>query len=111
VLRLPAVHGARPRTAADRRRHREAALARHLAGARTVWLEATHVALRSVTGAPVPLEALGAGTLVALRGGAGQLLALGVVEAVDAPGARLAVRTTATGAVVELTIGETTAAA
>jgi polynucleotide 5'-kinase involved in rRNA processing len=68
VLRLPAVRVARPRSAAARKRHREVALARYFADARTITVDATRVAVRSLTGEPVALDMLVAGTLAALHG-------------------------------------------
>jgi polynucleotide 5'-hydroxyl-kinase GRC3/NOL9 len=110
VLRLPAVRGGRPRTPAVRRRHRETALARYFAGAGTITLDARRVAVRALGGAAVALEALVAGTLVALRGANDDTLGLGVVEAADPVAATLAVRTSATAAnVATVTVGETTA--
>ena len=110
VIRLPAVRGARPRTAAARKRHREVALARYLDGARTITLDATRVAVRSVTGAPMTLDAVAAGTLVGLRGTDGTTVALGAIESVDHAQRTFAVRTTATdvSAIAAVTIGETT---
>jgi polynucleotide 5'-hydroxyl-kinase GRC3/NOL9 len=46
VLRLPAVVAARRRTADERRRHREHALAAHFAAARTLTLDLSRVVLR-----------------------------------------------------------------
>jgi polynucleotide 5'-hydroxyl-kinase GRC3/NOL9 len=46
VLRLPPVAAARRRTADERRRHRELALAAHFAGARTLSLDLSRVVLR-----------------------------------------------------------------
>jgi polynucleotide 5'-hydroxyl-kinase GRC3/NOL9 len=92
VLRLPAVRDARPRSPAARRRHRESALARYFADARTVTLDATRVAVRSLGGDHVPLDALVPGTLVALRADDGTL-ALGVLEGADSARGRLIVKT------------------
>ena len=109
IVRLPAVRGLRARSPAVRRRHRELALARYFADARAVTLDAARIDLRSVVGAPVALETLIAGTLVALQAADGTTLALAVVEATDPARATLTVRTTRTGAdVATVVIGETT---
>ena len=111
IVRVPAVRGLRARSPAMRRRHRELALARYFADARAVTLDATRVDVRSVVGAPVALETLLAGTLVALNAADGATLALGVIEAADPARATLTLRTTHKGAdVAAVVIGETTLA-
>jgi polynucleotide 5'-hydroxyl-kinase GRC3/NOL9 len=110
VVRLPAVGDAQPRTAAARRRHREAALARHLAGARPVVLEAARVALRSLRGEPVALADVRGGALVALHDARGDTLGLGVVTDVDVDAGTLTVRTTrAAREVTSVTVSEVSA--
>jgi polynucleotide 5'-kinase involved in rRNA processing len=112
VLRLPAVRGGRRRSVVVRRQHREAALARYFADATPVTLEAGRVALHSVVGAPVALDALVPGTLVGLRDADGHTVALGVVLAVDAAHGTLVVKTSAARAdITAVTLGETTMAA
>ena len=109
IVRLPAVRGLRARSPAVRRRHRELALARYFADARAVTLDATRLDLRSIVGAPVAVETLLAGTLIALKAADGATLALAVVEATDPARATLTVRTTYKGAdVATVMIGETT---
>jgi polynucleotide 5'-hydroxyl-kinase GRC3/NOL9 len=110
VLRLPAVRAGRSRSVVARRRHRDAVLARYLAAAREITLDATRVALRAITGAPVALDAIVPGTLVGLRDADGRTVALGVVTETDAPRGTLVVRTVAESADVKtVTIGETAA--
>ena len=112
LVRLPAIRGGRARTVVARRQHREAALARYFTGARIVTLDATRVALRSVTGAPVAVEAVVPGTLVGLRDADDWTRALGVVIAADPARGTVAVKTVAArGDVTTMTIGETTGAA
>lgn len=109
VLRLPAVHGTRRRTVADRRRHRAAVLARYFAEARAITLDATRVPLRSVAGDAVALDALVVGTLVGVRDAAGGSLALGAIEGVDSARQTLTLTTPAAPArIASVTIGETT---
>ena len=111
VVRLPAVGGGTPRNVTTRRRHRDAALARHLDGARTVTLEAARVPIRSLRGDSVPLEQIVPGTLVALNDAEGHACALGVVERADAAEGTLSVRTTcARDAITTVTLGEMTVA-
>jgi polynucleotide 5'-kinase involved in rRNA processing len=93
VRRLPAVRLARPRSAAARKRHREVALARYCADARTITVDATRVAVRSLTGEPATLDTLVAGTLVALHGEDGETLAIGLLEGVDPARGALTVKT------------------
>ena len=111
VLRVPAVRGGRPRSPDARKRHRATALARYFADARAVRFDALHVALRTVTGAPVALDVLAEGTLVALQDAKTSTLALGVIDTIDPRGATLTVRTMHTGdGVAAIVIGETTLA-
>ena len=111
VLRLPAVREGRPRTSAVRRRHRESALARHLADARPLTLDASRIAVRSLAGAPLALEQVTPGTIVALHDANGATLALGVVEAAEPAAGTVTVRTTRAAAeVAAITVGETMAA-
>ena len=107
IVRLPAVHGARPRSAADRRRHREAALARYFAGAHAVALDATRVALRSVAGEPVAIETLVPGTLVGVRGAGGETIALGTIERAEHHTVTLTTHASPAD-IASVTIGETT---
>ncbi len=110
VVRLPAVRGGRPRTPVVRRRHREAALARHLVGARPMTLATARVSVRSLAGAPLPLEQVRSQTIVALHDAGGETLALGVVEAVDLAAGTVTVCTTPSAAgVATITVGETMA--
>ena len=109
LLRLPAVRGTRARSVADRRRHRELALARYLAGSEAITLDTTRVALRSITGEPVVVDAVMRGTLVAVRDARDVTLALGVVEGVVAGKGALTVRTHARATdVAGVTIGDLT---
>jgi polynucleotide 5'-hydroxyl-kinase GRC3/NOL9 len=111
VVRLPAVRAGQARGAVARRQHRAAALERHFAAAREVTLDASCVALRSVTGAPVTLDAIVPGTLVGLRDAEDHPVALGVVTATDPAHGTLVVKTVAArGDVRTVTVGETTAA-
>ena len=110
VLRLPAIHGTRPRSPADRRRHRDRALARHLEGAGPVVLPVSRVAVHGMTGEAVRLENVLVGAIVALHAENGETLALGVVEAIDDGAGTLTVRTTRTPAeIAAVTVGETMA--
>jgi polynucleotide 5'-hydroxyl-kinase GRC3/NOL9 len=112
VLRLPAVRSARRRSVVVRRQHREAALARYFAEATPVTLDAGRVALHSVAGTPVALDALVPGTLVGLRDADGRTLGLGVVIAADTARGTLVVKTRAARAdITAITLGETTVAA
>ena len=111
IMRLPALPTTHPRSAATRRVHRDAALARYLEGARLVALDARRVSVRALTGDAVPLSDVTPGALAGLHDAAGGTIALGVVHSVDASAGRLVVR--ATGSVSEIaavTIGESTAA-
>lgn len=93
IVRLPAVAPVQ-RSAAARRRHRERALAQHLAGAVPVSFDLTRVDLRPApegSGLAV-IEVVGA--LAGLVGREGWTLGLGWVGAVDLGGARLTVETT-----------------
>jgi len=109
LVRLPAVRGTRARSVADRRRHREAALARYFSGAREVALDARRVALRSVTGDSVDIATLAPGMLAGLHGPSGETLALGVIERAEPAGQTVTVTTHARAAdVASVTIGETT---
>jgi polynucleotide 5'-hydroxyl-kinase GRC3/NOL9 len=111
MLRLPAVRGTQSRSPDVRRRHRVAALARYFADARSMTLDTSRIALRTVTGAPVAPETLAEGTLVALQGTNGDTLALAVIDATDLGRNRLTLRTTYAGAsVAAVVIGETTLA-
>lgn len=111
VLRLPAVGGGTPRNVTARRRHRDAALARHLAGARAITLEAARVPIRSLRGEAAPLDQVVPGTLVALNDAGGHACALGVVERADAVAGTLSVRTTcARETIATVTLGEMTVA-
>ena len=110
VVRLPAIRGTQPRSAAARRRHRDAALARHLEGGRPIVLARLRVPVRSVTGESLSLENIAVGAIAALHGSSGDTLALGVVDAVDIAAGTLTVRTTRDEAdVAAVTVGETTA--
>jgi len=109
VVRLPAVRGMRARSVTDRRRHREAALARYFTGAHALTLDATRIALRSVTGDPVDVTAVTPGTLVGLVGARGETLAVGAIDGVDAAKQTLTVTSHARAAdIASVTIGETT---
>lgn len=111
VVRLPAVHGARPRSPETRRRHREAALTRYFAGARPITLEIARVGVHSLAGAAVALDTLAPGTLMALHGADGGTLALGVLESTDPAAGTLAVQTTVSASeVATITVGATTTA-
>ena len=108
LVRLPALTGVTTRTPAARRRHRDAALARHLEGARPVTLSTSRVDVRSLAGAEVAPGTIAPMTVVALHDGDGNTLALGVVDSADAGG--LIVRTTLrASAVARVTVGEMTA--
>jgi polynucleotide 5'-hydroxyl-kinase GRC3/NOL9 len=110
VVRLPAVGGTRPRSAVARRRHREAALARHLEGARPIVLAAARVALHSLRGEPLTPAEVPVGVLVALHDARGDTVGLGVVTEVDAGAGTLTVRTTrAAREVKAVTVGEASA--
>jgi polynucleotide 5'-hydroxyl-kinase GRC3/NOL9 len=112
VVRLPAVRGGRRRSVVVRRQHRDAALARYFAEATPVTLDAGRVALHSVAGAPVALDAVMPGTLVALRDAEDRTLGLGVILAADAARGTLLVKTSAAhGDIARVTLGETTVAA
>ena len=112
VVRLPAVRGGRRRTVVVRRQHRDAALARYFAEATPVTLDTARVALQSVAGAPVALDALVPGTLVALRDADDRTLGLGVILAADAARGTFLVKTSAArGDIARVTLGETTVAA
>ena len=112
VVRAPAVRGARPRNPTARRRHREAAFAKHLEGARSIELDATRVELRSLRGEPVPLTDVAAGVIVAMHDTHGDTRALGVVISVDAKTGTLTVRTTRPAREVKsVTVGEVNASA
>jgi polynucleotide 5'-kinase involved in rRNA processing len=103
------VRGAQARSPATRRRHREAALARYFADARTVIVDLTRVALRAASGAPLTAQPLPAGTLVALEDAEGMTLALGAIETIDTVGRTVTVRTPVAGeAIGALIVGETT---
>ena len=109
VVRVPAVAGARPRTPAARRRHRDAALAQHLEGARAIALDPARVPLRSLRGEMVALADVGPGVIVALHDARGEILALGVVAGVDHDAGTLIVHTTRSAReVTGVTIGEAT---
>jgi polynucleotide 5'-hydroxyl-kinase GRC3/NOL9 len=109
VVRLPALRGLKPRSAAVRKRHRDAALARHLAGAKTVTLDASQVAVRALNGEPAVLDQIAPGTLVALHTAGGAARALGVIERVDAGAGTLTVRTALRAAdVASVTVGAMT---
>ena len=110
VLRLPAIRGMRPRSPAARRRHRHAALARHLEGASPIVLEVACVEVRAITGESVSLENVTVGVIVALHAANGDTLALGVVDALDLAAGTLTVRTThAAAEIAVVTVGEPTA--
>jgi polynucleotide 5'-hydroxyl-kinase GRC3/NOL9 len=110
VLRLPAIHGTRPRSPADRRRHRDRALARHLEGAGPVLLEVSRVAVRGISGEALSLEHVIVGAIAALHAQNGETLALGVVEVVDVAAGTMTVRTTREAAeIAAMTVGETMA--
>jgi polynucleotide 5'-hydroxyl-kinase GRC3/NOL9 len=109
VLRLPAIRGMRPRSPAARRRHRDAALARHLEGAGPVALALVRVAVHSISGEPLSPENIAVGAIAALHASNGETLALGVVDAVDVVRRTLTVRTTRTAdEIAAVTVGETT---
>jgi polynucleotide 5'-hydroxyl-kinase GRC3/NOL9 len=107
VVRVQAVAGARPRSPAVRRRHRDAAFARHFADARPVVLHTSRVALRSLRGEPVALADIARGVVVALHDEHGGTLALGVVAGVDHDAGTLTVHTTRGAREVKgVTVGE-----
>jgi len=109
VVRLPALRGMTPRSPAARRHHREAAFARHLDGARSIVLAVARVAVRAITGASLPLERVGVGTIVAVHAADGTTLALGVVEGVDVRAGSFTVRTMPVAAeIAAVTVGELT---
>jgi len=108
VLRVPAIRGTRPRSAAARRRHRDAALARHLEGGHPIVLSHVRVPVRSITGESLSLEHVAVSVLAALHAPSGETLALGVVDAVDVAAGTLTVRTTRDAAeIAAVTVGET----
>jgi polynucleotide 5'-hydroxyl-kinase GRC3/NOL9 len=110
VVRLPAIRGIRPRSPAVRRRHRDAALARHLEGACPAVLEVARVAVRALAGETLPLERVAVGAVAAVHAATGETLALGIVDAIDAVAGTLTVRTTRAAAdIAAITVGETTA--
>jgi polynucleotide 5'-hydroxyl-kinase GRC3/NOL9 len=92
ILRLPAATAAR-RSQAERRRRRQRALDRHLAGAKPVGLDLTRVAARPApaAGGLAVIEVLGA--LVGLDDREGHTRGLGWVSALDVETARLTVET------------------
>jgi polynucleotide 5'-hydroxyl-kinase GRC3/NOL9 len=107
VVRVPAVRGARPRSPAVRRRHRDAAFAQHFAGARPIVLDTSRVTLRSLRGEPVALADVVRGAVVALHDARGDALALGVVDGVDRDAGTLTVHTTRGAREVKsVTVGE-----
>jgi polynucleotide 5'-hydroxyl-kinase GRC3/NOL9 len=107
VIRIAAVGGARPRSPAVRRRHREAAFARHLEGARAVVLDTARVPVRSLRNESVALADIAPGLIVAVHDSRGHTLALGVVDEVDRDAGTLAVRTTRSAREVKsVTVGE-----
>lgn len=111
VVRLPALEPTHPRSAAARRRHRDAALAHHLEGAQLVALDARRVAVNDLTGDAMPLADVSPGAVAGLYAADGATMALGVVHAVDARAGQLVVRTTRSAAeIAAITIGETMAA-
>jgi len=109
LVRLPAIRGLRPRSPAARRRHRDAALARHLEGARRIVLALVRVAVHSISGEPLAPENIAVGAIAALHAPNGETLALGVVHAVDVVRRTLTVRTTrSAGEIAAVTVGATT---
>ena len=111
LVQLPALAPTRPRSAATRRTHREAALARHLEGARPVALDIRRVAVRDLTDEELALTAITPGAVAGLYARDGATLALAVVHEVDVRAGRLVVRTTrSTAEIAAVTIGETMAA-
>ena len=111
LVQLPALAPTRPRSAAARRTHREAALARHLEGARPVVLDTRRVAVRDLTDEALALTAITPGAVAGLYARDGATLALAVVHEVDVRAGRLVVRTTRSATeIAAVTIGETMAA-
>ena len=114
IIRVTPPALARSRSADERRRHRERALAKHFAEARRVTLDLTRFALRRPAlylGDPSDRDELAAVDLVGHLAGlddAGQeMVALGAVVALDVAGRALTVDTTADVArVVAVTIGQ-----
>jgi polynucleotide 5'-hydroxyl-kinase GRC3/NOL9 len=110
IVRLPAVLGGRSRSPAARRQRRSQSLARHFAGARTMTLNASTVAVLSLRGEPVVLSAIAPRTIVALEDARGDALGLGIVDEVDGVNGVLAIRTTADAASIAIVrVGEATA--
>jgi polynucleotide 5'-hydroxyl-kinase GRC3/NOL9 len=110
LVRLPAVRGARPRSVADRRRHRAAALARYFEGAPPLTLSTARVAVRAVGGEPFT-GALVAGTLVGLHDRDGATLGVGAIDRASAGEETMTVIAHVRGTdVASVTIGETTLA-
>ena len=105
ILRLPAATAAR-RSQAERRRRRQRALDRHLAGAKPVGLDLTRVAARPApaAGGLAVIDVLG--TLVGLDDHAGHTRGLGWVSALDVETARLTVDTAVdAGGITAVAIG------
>jgi polynucleotide 5'-hydroxyl-kinase GRC3/NOL9 len=107
VVRLPAVRGTRPRSAADRRRHRQGALVRYFEKARAVTLDTKRVSVRTVTGDAVDVAAILPGTLVGVQDTDGVTRGLGVVERADGETLTIVTHVARTTAATVL-VGETT---